>query len=110
MEAETILGCLECGTYDAHPPCENCGVPIHIGSDYRCPHEKALPARGFEPHFDAGLGKHVTGWGDINAACRPHWENDHIVHVQPRDKPASYYRELADRRAARAEAARKEAR
>ena len=95
------LGCKQCGTYDEHPPCEKCGVPIHIGSDYRCPHERVAAAKGFEPYYDPGLDQVVTGWGDINAACRPKWEGDHIVHIQPRDKSAQYYRELNDRREAR---------
>lgn len=75
------IGCKQCGTYDTHPPCEKCGVPIHIGSDYHCPHEKVQAAHGFEPYFDIGLGKTITGRGDVKAALRPRWENDHIIQL-----------------------------
>jgi hypothetical protein len=75
------IGCKQCGTYDAHPPCEKCGVPIHVGSWPGCPHEKAMPAHGFESYFDIGLGIHVSGRGDVLKALRPKWENDHIVQL-----------------------------
>lgn len=100
------IGCKQCGTYDKHEPCESCGVPIHIGSDYRCPHEKALPSKGFESFYHIGFGKMITGVGDINAASRPHWQNDHIIQTVVRDRPAGYDADLKARREARAEAAR----
>jgi hypothetical protein len=78
------IGCKYCGTYDKHEPCEKCGVPIHIGHDYRCPHEKALPTKGFEPYFDMGLGIQVNGPGDRHKAMRPRWEDDHVIHLQER--------------------------
>ena len=98
------LGCKRCGTYERHEPCPDCGNAQHIGDDYRCPHGPALRSKGFVPYYDIGLDRHVTTIGDINAACRPHWENDHVVHLQPSDKPDSYYRELNERREARANA------
>lgn len=78
------IGCTRCGTYDHHEPCASCGVPIHIGSDYRCPHEQAGPSKGFEPYFDIGLGATITGVGDRNSHLRPHWKDDYIIHLQER--------------------------
>lgn len=95
------LGCEQCGTYEEHTPCPSCGQTQHIGDDYRCPHLPAFKHKGFEPYYDWGLGQHVTGVGDINAACRPKWEGDHITQIQPRDKGEHYYRELNERREAR---------
>ena len=82
--------------------CESCGGTIEIGSWPWCPdHSRPSPSKGFEPFFDIGLGEYVTGIGDINKACRPKWENDHIIRIQPRDKSAAYYRELNERREAK---------
>ncbi len=81
------MSCSVCGTGQKHEPCEDCGRIVHVG---------------FEPFFDEGLGMTVTGFGDINKECRPKWEQDHIVHIQPRDKSPQYYRELNERRAERA--------
>jgi hypothetical protein len=38
-----------------------------------CPFERRrelLPSKGFEPRFDIGLGRYVTGWGDIHRGMR----------------------------------------
>ncbi len=102
------IGCQHCGTYDIHPPCERCGFPVHIGSTVQCPHEKAVSTKGFEPHFDIGLGKYLTGEGDRNAALRPQWNKDYVTHLQPRDLPAVHYRELKQRRAERAARAKEQ--
>ncbi len=95
------IGCELCGTYDVHLPCERCGQPVHIGSTIQCPHERAQAARGFLAYFDYGLGKQITCVGDINAAMRPQWNNDYVTKLDHRDMPASYYRELNERRAER---------
>ena len=100
------LGCRRCGIYAKHEPCDSCGRLVHIGEHPYCPHGKAGPSKGFEPYFDHGLGRMVTTIGDINAACRPHWEDDSLIHIQPRDKSAAYYRELNERREARRHAAK----
>lgn len=79
--------------------CESCGGTIEIGSWPFCPdHDRPSPSKGFEAYYDYGLDQVVTGYGDIKKACRPQWNNDHITQIQPRDKPASYYRELNERR------------
>lgn len=83
--------------------CENCGAAFTVGEWPFCPHGEAYKTKGFEPYFDVALGVQVNTPGDRNKALRPRWENDHIVHLQPRDKPASYYRELNERRRERAE-------
>lgn len=101
------IGCKQCGTYDKHPPCPKCGVPIHIGSDYRCNHERVAPSKGFEPFFHVGFGKMITGVGDINAASRPRWEDDHLVQTVVRDRPAGYDADLNARRESRREQAMK---
>lgn len=54
--------------------CQVCGLPLQIG-DFPCiqtrrPHAKALPSKGFEAHFDIGLGREVTGWGDVHQEMR----------------------------------------
>ena len=95
------LGCKRCGTYAKHVPCPDCGHIQHIGAAIQCPHGEISKTKGMEPFFDYGLGRVVTTIGDINAECRPKWENDNIVHIQPRDKSAAYYRELNERREAR---------
>lgn len=87
--------------------CESCNGEIEIGSWPFCPdHGKPEARKGFEPYFDIGLGIQVDTAGDRNKAMRPRWENDHIVHLQPRDKPPSYYREINERRTERAARAR----
>jgi hypothetical protein len=61
--------------------CGRCGKVVEIGSWPFCPHGKAHPARGFEPRFDIGLGREVTGWGDVRQAMRDE-------HLDFRDHPS----------------------
>ena len=91
--------------------CDSCGATLEIGSWPFCPdHGKPERRKGFEPFYDIGLDQTITGFGDMNKACRPKWEDDHIVQLRPRDKSESYYRELNERRRERAEAERRERR
>ena len=90
--------------------CDECGKTLVIGDFPFCPHGKPPRSKGFEPFYDVGLDQTVTGMGDINKACRPRWEDDHIVQLQPRDKSEGYYRELNERRRERAEAEKRERR
>ena len=86
--------------------CETCGQAITIGEWPWCPHGQPAPSKGFEPYVDIHTtGKPVTvsNPGDRNAMYRPHWENDHIVQVVPRDMPKSYWKDLAVRREERRE-------
>ncbi len=48
--------------------CDNCGVEYGIGDSPWCrdSHTRVIRGKGFEPFFDVGLGKYVTGWGDIH--------------------------------------------
>ena len=87
--------------------CDVCQQRLEIGDFPFCPHGKPTPSKGFEPHYDYGLDQYVTTPGDRNKAMRPYWENDHIVQLQPRDKPAVYWKELAERRAERREETRR---
>ncbi len=82
--------------------CDDCGHEMQIGDYPYCPHGRGTEHKGFEPHYDEGLGKVVTGWGDINKACRPRWEDGKLIHLQPRDKPEKYYKELIEKRRDRA--------
>ena len=89
--------------------CDECGEVLEIGSWPFCPdHGQPYLAKGFEPFYDPGLDAVITGAGDRNKLMRPHWENDHIVRIEGRSKPESYWRELRDRREARREASMKE--
>lgn len=84
--------------------CDDCGKAVQIGDWPYCPHEKANASKGFEPFVDWNVSDKpvtITNPGDYRKYFKPHWENDNLVHVQPRDKSASYYRELNDRREAR---------
>lgn len=60
--------------------CDVCGCQYGIAQWYRCPHDSVLPSKGFQPYFDIGLGREVTGWGDVRQAMR---EN----HLDFRDHP-----------------------
>lgn len=51
-------------------PCPHCGVVYQIGDWPFCPHGRVQARGGFEPRFDYGIGKEVTGWGDIKQAMR----------------------------------------
>ncbi len=85
--------------------CE-CGHDIQIGEWPFCPdHSRPVSTKGFEPFVDDNIADHpvtITSGADYKKHFKPRWENDHIVHLQPRDKSASYYRELNDRREERA--------
>ena len=62
---------------------ETCPVCLReyvVGQWYRCPHDFVHPAKGFEPYFDVGLGREVTGWGDIRQSMREQ-------HLDFRDHP-----------------------
>lgn len=50
--------------------CPDCGTEYGVGQWYRCPHDSVLPSKGFEPYFDIGLGREVTGWGDVRQSMR----------------------------------------
>jgi hypothetical protein len=89
--------------------CDTCHQELQIGDWPYCPHGRSKHY-GFTAYLDENISDHpvwITNPGDRNKLMRPHWERDHIVQVQPLEKPDSYYRELNDRRAARAEAERK---
>lgn len=84
--------------------CDGCQRVVEIGDWPYCPHGKAQPSKGFEAYVDYNISDNpvtITNPGDRTKYLKPHWENDHIVHLQPRDKSASYYRELNQRREAR---------
>ena len=94
--------------------CEMCGLEYGIGAWPLCPH--GIP-RGhlhdFRAYTDFNISDkpvEITSLAQKQRLLRPHWKDDYVVHVQPRDKPDSYYRELNDRRAERAEQERKERR
>lgn len=60
-----------CGTYerhtsiaDRHQRCVECGSPINLLIT------ASTGSKGFEPHFDIGLGVHVTGLGDVQKNMR----------------------------------------
>ncbi len=88
--------------------CNQCGEVLSVGEWPWCPHGRGTGHKGFEAFFDEGLGQVLTGFGDMNKACRPRWEEDHIVHIQPRDKTPQYYKELNERRRDRAETEKRE--
>ena len=60
--------------------CDRCGAEYGFGEWPLCPHGRVLKSKGFEPHFDLGLGREVTGWGDIHQAMR-------AEHLDYRDHP-----------------------
>jgi hypothetical protein len=73
--------------------CDVCHEQIAAGAWPWCPHGRVGPGYGdgFEPFFDIGLGKEVTGWGDIRQGMR---EN----HLDFRDHPNAERREYAEHR------------
>ena len=81
--------------------CDDCQKELTVGEWPWCPHGRAQEAHGFEPYFDYGLGQTITGVGDIRKAMRPHWEQDQYIQLDHSDKPASYYKEMNERRAER---------
>ena len=90
--------------------CSECGASYSVGEWPYCPHGAVHEAKGFEPYFDDNLQTQINGWGDLNKQFKPKWENDHLVQIAPREKPAQYYRELNERRRERAESDRRERR
>jgi hypothetical protein len=50
--------------------CDVCGKAYGVGQWYRCPHDPVVARGGFTPYFDIGLGREVTGWGDVRQAMR----------------------------------------
>jgi len=52
--------------------CDRCGVTYGVGCSPWCKdgHARVIPSPGFEPRFDIGLGRDVTGWGDIKQEMR----------------------------------------
>lgn len=52
--------------------CDKCGATVGIGQSPWCRdgHGRVLPAKGFDSFFDIGLGREVSGWGDIHQAMR----------------------------------------
>lgn len=55
-----------------HVSCALCGAVYGIGDSPFCrdQHGSVQPRGAFEPYFDIGLGKYVTGWGDIRQEMR----------------------------------------
>lgn len=43
--------------------CQTCGERLIVVL-------KPRKMKGFEPHFDIGIGRDVTGWGDVKKAMR----------------------------------------
>lgn len=90
--------------------CETCGHEIQIGEwpfcgDGKNVHERPAPSKGFEPYYDFNIAEEpvlISNPGDRTKHLKPKWNNDYVEHIQPRDLPASYYRELNERRAERA--------
>ena len=60
--------------------CERCGAIYGISCWPFCPHGRVQPRPAFEPYFDVGLGRYVTGWGDVRQGMREH-------HLDFRDHP-----------------------
>ena len=96
-------------------PCPECRKPLEIGEWPYCPH--GFPGAGvfgFKPHapyVDYNISTEpvtITNPGDKAKYLRPYWENDHIIKVEPKERPNGYYRELNDRRRARAEKEKRE--
>lgn len=69
--------------------CSDCGEAYDIGDWPFCPHGRVAPTKGFEPRFDIGLGREVTGWGDIRKAMREQ-RLDFRDHPT-RERTARYY-------------------
>ena len=83
--------------------CQQCKQIVRIGDWPFCPHGRPYSTKGFEPYYDDNLMKMISNPGDRNVELKPHWEHDNIVHIQPKERSAQYYRELNDRRRERAE-------
>ncbi len=95
--------------------CDTCGHELQIGEWPFCEglgntHERPARSKGFESYYDDNLMTQINNPGDRNKALRPYWENDHIVRIEPKERPAGYFRELNDRRRARTEEQKRQAR
>ena len=94
--------------------CNNCGEVLEIGSWPFCgDHSKVEARKGFEPYEDWNISDKpvtISNPGDRNKYLRPHWENDQIVHIQPKERSSEYMKDLRARREARREQAIKEGR
>lgn len=101
--------------------CESCGEVLKLGSWPYCadgtgkhghepPHGNLGDFRAYTDYHIADEPVHITSLAQKKTLLKPHWKDDQIIQIQPRDLPDSHYRELNDRRAHRAEMARKEGR
>lgn len=89
--------------------CDECNRELVIGDFPWCPHGPMIPvSSGKDAYWDDNLQVMISNPGDRNKALRPYWENDHIVKIEPKERSSQYFRELNDRRRARAEKERKE--
>jgi len=67
--------------------CEDCGRTYGVGQWYDCPHDFVQPRKGFEPYIDHHIAEHpvlISNPGDKAKHLKPHWKDDHIVHMQER--------------------------
>ena len=91
--------------------CKQCGKEVQIGEWPFCGHGTPNGnLHDFRAYTDFNISDkpvEITSLAQKQRLLRPHWKDDYMVHVLPRDMPDSHYRELNDRRAERAEAARK---
>ena len=94
--------------------CSECGAEYRIGDWPYCNHGRPHGnLHDFKAYVDFNIADEpveITSLAQKKRLLKPHWKDDYMIHLQPRDLPDRYYRELNDRRAARAEAARKEVR
>jgi hypothetical protein len=84
--------------------CGRCGVEYGVGDSPVCKdsHGRVLNGYGdgFLPHFDIGLGREVTGWGDVRQAMRDE-HLDFRDHPNPGDTSARMDRIAEKQRRAR---------
>ncbi len=67
--------------------CDVCQKPITIGEWPFCPHGRAQASKGFEEYIDWNISDQpvrITTPGDRRKHLKPHWQDDHIVHMQER--------------------------
>ena len=92
--------------------CEHCHRIVQMGEFPFCPHGTGHGNIGdFKAYTDFNISDtpvHLTSKGDRDKLLRPHWKDDYLIKVEPREKSAQYWRELDGRRAARKSAAEKE--
>jgi len=74
--------CPNCGLYervkpmaDRRDPCDHCGEEVDLLVT------SSTPSKGYEPHFDVGLGHYVTGIGHRRQLMRQE-------HLDYRDHPS----------------------